>query len=297
METLMIVLLLGAGGLVFGSFAGAQVWRLRAKQLVEDKEAGEPYDIHELKRLQVLTKRHGADDRSRCLSCSHQLAWYDLIPLFSWLSIGGKCRYCHKQIGYMEPLIELGVAAIFVLSYAYWPFGLTTWLEWTRFALWLAACVLMAILFVYDAKWSLLPFRINLALGIVGVIYMLVTMCIYPFGAGQWVSLAGAIAILAGLYYLFSLPGWSGLGDSILGLGLAIILLDWQKAFLAVFIANLLGTLAVLPLLARGKIQRRMHVPFGPFLIMGGVIALLWGPGIISATLDWSSALMNSLMV
>lgn len=297
METLMIGVALGVIGLVFGSFAGAQVWRLRAKQLAEDKDEGEPYDEHEYSRLKLLTRHHGTDDRSRCLSCGHRLAWYDLIPLLSWIAVRGKCRYCRKPIGLMEPLIELGVAAIFILSYVYWPFGLSAWLDWVRLAVWLVACVLMAILFAYDAKWSLLPFRLNIALSVVAVLYLFVATLIQPFGAEQWASLAGSVAILAGLYYLFSLAGWSGLGDSILGLGLAVMLMDWQRAFLAVFIANLLGTLMVLPLLAKGKLQRRMHIPFGPFLIIGGVIALLWGPAIVTAVLDWSNTLMNSLMV
>lgn len=204
---LMIVMLLGAGGLVFGSFAGAQVWRLRAAQLAEDKAAGEEYDAKEYKRLGVLTKHRGVEDRSRCLSCGHQLAWYDLAPLISWVSVKGKCRYCRKPIGYMEPLIELGVAAAFILSYVFWPFGLGTWLDLIRFTLWLIACVLMAILFVYDAKWSLLPFRINIALSVVGVAYLLTTLLISPFTATQWASLGGSVAILAGLYYLFSQPG------------------------------------------------------------------------------------------
>ena len=297
METLMIVILLGAGGLVLGSFAGAQVWRLRAKQLLADKAAGEAYDAKEYKKLSGLSKQHGAQDRSCCLACGHQLAWYDLIPLISWLSISGKCRYCHKSIGYMEPLIELGTAATFMLSYLYWPFGLSSGLEWLRFALWLIACVLMAILFVYDAKWFLLPFRINVALIAVGVLFLLVTVLIAPFGGAQWLSLLGAIAILAGIYYVFSLFGWTGLGDSILGLGLAVLLMTWDKAFLTVFLANLLGTLMLVPLMARGKVQRGMHVPFGPFLITAAIITFLWGPLIIATALDWSSVLMNSLMV
>src|SRR6476661_6297359 len=100
-------------GLVMGSFAGAQVWRLRARQLVEDSSNGESVDSHELKRLRPLTGRKTSEDRSQCLSCGHTLAWYDLVPLASWASTQGKCRYCKKPIGKFEPFIEIGTALIF----------------------------------------------------------------------------------------------------------------------------------------------------------------------------------------
>lgn len=293
----MLVIILFVLGLMFGSFAGAQVWRLRARQLIEDKAAGEPYGTDEYKHLVELTKHHGTADRSRCLSCKHTLAWYDLIPLVSWLSLGGKCRYCRRSIGAMEPLAEAGLAVVFVCSYLYWPFALASSLDWVRFGVWLVACVLMTILFVYDAKWSLLPFGINIALVIVALVGLMISLIISPFEAVQWWSLLGGIGILAGLYFLFSLPGWVGLGDSILGLGLAILLMTWERAFLTLFIANLLGSLWLIPLVLRRKLKRHAHVPFGPFLILAAVIALLWGESIISNVFAWSNSLMNLFMV
>lgn len=284
-------------GMVLGSFIGAQVWRLRAKQLVQDKAAGESYSSREYARLVELTKHHGTDDRSRCLACKHTLAWYDLIPLLSWLSLGGKCRYCRKPIGSMEPMIEIGMAVIFVLSYIYWPFALSSPLDWLRFCLWLVACVLMGILFIYDAKWSLLPFGINVGLVAVAAAFLGVSILITPFEVLQWLSLAGSVMILAGLYLIFSVMGWVGLGDSILGLGLALMLMSWERSFLALFLANLLGSLSLIPLALRRKLKRGTHIPFGPFLITATFISLLWGPLIIAAVFDWSSALMNSLMV
>src|SRR6478609_4310093 len=101
MEHTVWAVILGVFGLLFGSFAGASVWRLRAWQLVADKKAGdEDVDEAELKQLKPLTKATFRTDRSRCLHCGHELAWYDLLPLASWLSTGGKCRYCRKPIGY-----------------------------------------------------------------------------------------------------------------------------------------------------------------------------------------------------
>src|SRR3954468_7466811 len=95
MEQLLICVTLMILGLCLGSFAGATVWRLRARQLVEDKAEGEKVDGKEYKKLLPLTQTTTATDRSRCLHCGHTLAWYDLLPLVSWVSTKGRCRYCH----------------------------------------------------------------------------------------------------------------------------------------------------------------------------------------------------------
>ncbi len=157
MEQLYFCVGLAILGLAMGSFAGATVWRLRARQLVQDKEEGEEYEKKEYKKLLPLTQAKMTDDRSRCLHCEHTLAWYDLVPLVSWLSMWGKCRYCKKPIGALEPTIELGTATFFVGSYLLWPHQLITFLDVTHFILWLIAGVMLAILFAYDLKWFLLP--------------------------------------------------------------------------------------------------------------------------------------------
>jgi len=293
---MLVIITLVMLGLVFGSFAGAQVWRLRAKQLETDKLAGEKVSPKEYRQLHGLL-RPFRKDRSMCLHCQHELQWYDMVPLLSWLSLGGACRYCRHRIGGMEPLVELGLATAFVTSYLYWPYQLVSALEWVQFGVWLIACILMAILFVYDAKWSLLPFAINVGLVAVSVVFVIVHVAITPFASLDWWSLVGGIGILSGLYYIFSLFGWVGLGDSILGLGLALFLGGWDKAFLALFIANLLGCVMLIPLAMKHKLAHGAHIPFGPFLILGALIAFLWGPDLMVAIFDGSGMLINPFMV
>lgn len=283
-------------GAALGSFVGAQVWRLRARQLEEDKRAGEEIPSDEYKRLRKLI-RPAKSDRSECLNCHHKLAWYDMVPVFSWLALRGKCRYCRSRIGSMELLVELGLGAAFVLSYIYWPHGLSGGLEWVRFAIWLIACVLMAILFVYDTKWSLLPFGVNVALIAVAAVFLAVGMVASPLGAAEWWSLLAAVIILSGLYFLFSLPGWVGLGDSILGLGLSLFIAKWSGAFLALFLANLIGCIMLIPLAVRGKLSHGARVPFGPLLILGVFITMLWGNYILEFVFYQLIPLSNSLMI
>ena len=286
MDELLIYFILIVLGLMLGSFAGASVWRLRAHQLRSDKNAGESVDADEYKHLSPLTKATFTTDRSRCLHCEHPLAWYDLVPLVSWLSLGGKCRYCRKRIGRFEPLIELGLAAFFVISYWMWPVPLDTMLAVAQFSIWLVAGVLLAILFAYDLKWYLLPNQIVFPLIALGAVYATLGLIGGAPVLSGLVSIAIAVALLSGLYYvlwLVSKGQWIGFGDVKLGLALAFFTADWQLAFIALFAANFIGCLLVIPGMIAGKVTRMTRIPFGPFLIVGTILAVIWGPGLVQA--------------
>lgn len=285
MDSTITSFLLAILGLMAGSFAGATVWRLRARQLVEDKNAGEEMDKEEFKRLSPLTDATFLSDRSRCLHCGHALAWYDLIPLFSWLSTGGKCRYCRKSIGWFEPVIELSTALFFVLSYWFWPASLINSSEVIYFILWIVAGVMLITLFFYDLFWYLLPNKVVFPLITISVIFAAMSLAKLHDLPWALLNLLLAITILSGLYFVFwvmSKGAWIGFGDVKLGLALALLLGQWQLAFLALFAANVIGCLIVLPGLLTGKITRQTRVPFGPLLIVGAFIAMLWGNAIIN---------------
>ena len=271
-------------GVCFGSFAGAMVWRLRAAQLVYDKKHKEQVDTKELNKLRPLTERSLVKDRSVCLHCGYELKWYDLIPIASWLSLKGKCRQCRKAIGIFELAIEVGVALFFVVSYIFWPFALDSVLGYVGLGTWLAAGVIMAMLAVYDAKWYLLPDRLTIILAILGAL-MVTLMAIQSSDPLMTVAnAAGAVLVMSGLYYVIhraSKGKWVGFGDVKLGVGLGLLLTDWQLALIALFIANLIGTLIVVPLMISGKVSRSTHVPFGPLLIAGTVITFFIGPPIL----------------
>jgi len=284
MNDVFIYVALGLFGAALGSFAAATVWRIRARQLVADKAAGEEYDKKEYKRLKKIIASP-LEDHSQCLHCSYKLKWYDLVPIISWLSLRGKCRNCKTPIGWFEFLMEIGVAAYFILSYVFWPGGVETGLSIAHFVLWLAAGVIMAILFAYDTKWFLLPDKLNIALAIVGLGIVGVTAAETNDLTGTLLSALGSVAILSGLYgalYLVSKGRWVGFGDVKLGVGLALILVDWQLALTALFLANFIGCLIVIPLLATKKLSRNAHVPFGPLLIAGTISAFFLGWAILN---------------
>ncbi|UTX51283.1 prepilin peptidase [Candidatus Saccharibacteria bacterium TM7i] len=271
-------------GAALGSFVTATVWRIRARQLESDKKAGEEYHPKEYATLKKLLGKKTAEDRSQCLHCHKTLSWYELIPVVSWVVQRGKCRSCKKFIGWFEVLAEVGLAVFFVLSYALWPTALSTPLEVTHFVLWLIGGVIMALLFAYDMKWFLLPDVPMIVLIIIGLAVTVLTAVTSDNVTGSLLSAAGAVAALGGLYallYYGSKGRWVGFGDVILGVGLGLLLADWRLALVALFMANFIGCLFVIPLMIAGKLKRNSHVPFGPLLIAGAVVAWFAGPALI----------------
>lgn len=282
---LFVAVGLGLLGLTLGSFAGATVWRLRARQLSQDAAAGEKVHVADKKAIAKLPQKHSLQDRSVCLHCGHTLQWYDLVPLVSWVSLRGKCRYCHKPIGTFEPLIEVGLALFFVVSYLFWPNILDTPLAYAQFVVWLVAGTMLTILFAYDKKWFLLPDVVTFPLIGLGVINAVIAILLSSTPVVAVTSVIASCLVLSGLYYvIYAVSGhkWVGFGDVKLGLALGLLLADWQLAILALFLANLVGTIIIVPMMAFGRIGRRAHVPFGPFLITGWAIAGLFGVKIFS---------------
>lgn len=285
MSSIIFPALLALIGLFLGSFVGATVWRIRARQLRDDEKAGEKIRSHDAEEVNKLKKRSVFNDRSVCLHCGHQLAWHDLVPLFSWIYLNGRCRYCRKRIGNFEPLIEIGMAVFFVVSYLVWPAPLISGIDILHFIIWLIAGVGLFILFVYDAKWFLLPNVVMWPLITLGAASALLTIYDQGFEIAGIMSVVYGGIILSGLYYfiyVLSKHQWVGFGDVKLGFALALLLADWRLALLTLFLANLIGTVIFLPLMATKKLKRHAHIPFGPLLISAYFIAGLFGLKILN---------------
>jgi len=286
MSVFTLAILLGIFGLFLGSFAGATVWRLRARQLRLDAKAGDKPGKNDKAQVAKLQKKSLVSDRSVCLHCGHQLAWYDMVPLVSWLGLGGKCRYCHQPIGRFEPLIELTVGLFFVLSFIWWPLPLDGLYAIASFVVWLIAGVGLILLAAYDLRWFLLPNPVVFTLIGLGVVEALLVWAQDGYSLGAALSILYGCGVLSGLYYVIYVASrhqWVGFGDVKLGLALALLLADWEKAVLALFLANAIGTLIFLPLLLGKRVERQARIPFGPLLISGWFLAGIFGPHII----DW----------
>ena len=250
----------GLLGAAMGSFVDAVVWRLH-------------------------TKRNFVTGRSECEHCHHKLGFWDLIPIFSWVALGGRCRYCQKPISRLAPLTELSLAVLFVVSYFYWPLGLTLMSAQILFAFWLVYLVALAILFVYDLRWQLLPDVIVFPLIGLGLVDAALRVSLQPGAniADYVVYVSLGVLVMAGLYfalYLASKGKWIGFGDIKLAVFMGAVL-GWQKMLVVLMLANIIGLLVVLPGLLSKRLNAKSRVAFGPFMIVAFVIAGLCGDALI----------------
>lgn len=273
-------------GLCLGSFVNALVWRLHM-QLDAD---GNPIVSKKEKAVSSKASDKVADSslsilngRSMCPHCKHELSVKDLVPVFSWLSLGGKCRYCKKPISRQYPFVELLTAILFMISFVAWPTSLDSAWAVLGFATWLIALTGLVALAVYDIKWMLLPNRIVFPLmGIVTASVALQFVIGRPLD--QLVFVVVNCVLSGGIFWiLFQISGgkWIGGGDVKLGFLLGLLLpASATSSFLFLFMASILGLLYSLPLMLTGKLTKTSHVPFGPFLIAGAFVVVLWGEAI-----------------
>lgn len=214
--------------------------------------------------------------RSVCLSCKTKLKWYDNIPIISWLLLKGKCRKCSKKIGKLEILSELGLAVAFLLLsfsidiYAAHP------VAWAIFIMAIFLTLVLGFLAIYDGAYGQLPSSC-LTISIICAIIILAlkewlwfSNSAFSFRFVLWPLLS--VLILGGLYlilYLVSKGKWVGNGDWLLGVAIGLALADPWLALLALFVANLLACLIMLPVVRRTK---NSQIYFGPFLVAAFVL-------------------------
>lgn len=265
-------------GLCFGSFVSALVWRLDKQAKGYKTKAKDQKPINHRNTYSIWT------GRSMCSDCGHKLSVADLIPLFSWLFLKGRCRYCRKKIK-DSPLVEIITAILFVGSYILWPYGFDNE-GLFLFIVWLPTLVLLTALFVYDLRHMMLPDKLTFT--IFGLTLVQLTGQ-FVLSGGElgllWGALLGVVC-LAGLFYLLfhiSNGRWIGGGDVKLGLGLGVLAGSLPSSLLLLFLASAIGTLASMVMILTNKASKKSQVPFGPFLVTAAIIVQLFGPAII----DW----------
>lgn len=209
--------------------------------------------------------------RSQCPHCGQTLAWFELIPLLSFAVLRGRCRKCHQVLSWQYPIVELLTAATFWLTAA--QFGWT----WTLLAAW-AVTATMILIAVYDARWALIPDSFTLALALAALAFGLLVD--FPWIDRLLGTAAGAAFF--GLQFLLSRRRWVGSGDILLG-GALGLLLGWRMLGLGLMLAYLVGAMAAAGLILSRRASHRSSVAFGPYLVVGGFAAWLYGPVLI----DW----------
>lgn len=247
----------GLFGLMFGSFSNVCVHRIP-------------------QRLSIVSPG------SRCPSCGHAIAWYDNIPLVSWLLLRGRCRYCQAGISVRYPVLEL----LMGISWGAlaWYYGFSPFL--------LHAITLISLLWILtliDLETGLLPDVLTLP-GIViglGFAYWLGGMPFFTSAVIGAVAGYGLFWAVAKLFLLLTGREGMGYGDFKL-LAMLGAFMGWQALPFIIFASSVVGAVVgILFIVASGK-QMRAEIPFGPYLALAGAIWLIWGHDI----LGWYIALM-----
>ena len=219
--------------------------------------------------------------RSRCPSCSHPIAWYENIPVASFLWLRGKCSACKVAISPRYPLVEVLTGALFAAIG--WRFGATpTALLWCGFA-----AVLVALAGI-DWDTTLLPDNLTLPLLWAGLVASALGWTI-PLSDALWGAVAGYLSLWS-VYWLFKLTtGKEGMGFGDFKLLAALgAWLGLKMVLPVVLAASILGAVVGIGMKMASTLREGRYVPFGPFLAGAGLVVLLAGQARVLGWLGWA---------
>lgn len=225
--------------------------------------------------------------RSFCPTCKHKLAWYDLIPIFSWFLLNKRCRYCKAQISFQYPLVEFLTGIVFFLTGYSRKINDTFLLEgltpeniqklvFLLFAL--AIFSILIVISIYDFKHKEIPNGFNLTLIAVALMRLFYEAAVT---GKPGLLLSNLIAALVAFLFFFSFvyfsqETWMGGGDAKLAFGLGLFL-GPIYTFLAILLASVIGSIYGLSLMGLKVAGNKTEIPFGPFLALGSFISFTFG--------------------
>ena len=212
---------------------------------------------------------------SHCPACGRRLAPFDLIPLLSFILLRGRCRYCGAPIPWRVLLVESTTGLLFVLLW--YRYGFSSWLLLAT----LYTCFFIVIFFI-DLEHQLVLDR---------VIYpaIVVALLATPFAPGRSAKellLGGLIGFALLFLIAFVYPAGMGMGDVKLATFVGLVV-GFPSVFVALLLSFVAGGLVGGGLLLTGLKGRKDPIPFAPFLVTGGMIAMLYGKEIIDWYLRW----------
>ncbi|MFN0315531.1 MAG: prepilin peptidase [Burkholderiales bacterium] len=218
--------------------------------------------------------------RSTCPGCGHQIRAWENIPVFGYLLLRGKCSSCGKSIGLRYPLIELLTGLM--SAYAGWRYGATLMGAGVLLLCW----ALIALSFI-DFDTQLLPDDITLPLLWVGLLVN-TTGTFVPLQEAVIGAAAGYLALWS-VYWLFKLvTGKEGMGYGDFKLLAALgAWLGWKMLLPVVLLSSISGAIIGIGLILFARHGRSVPIPFGPYLVLGGLVALFWGDSLLRGYLPF----------
>lgn len=225
---------------------------------------------------------------SRCPHCEHRLGKTENIPVFGWLCLKGRCRWCHAPISMRYPIVEAVTGWLFLL--VFWQFGLNL----TTVGYWALLSWLLALSLI-DLDTMTLPNPLTQS----GLVLGLLFQGILGWQQGQMTGFAhqlmfGIAGVVLGIWLLdaIAIIGTLMFGRQAMGGGdpklIAMIgaWLGWKMVLLTCFFACAVGAVIGGSAIALGILKRQQPMPFGPFLALGGAISLFWGEKLINAYIN-----------
>lgn len=254
----MWTLLYAVWGLALGSFIAALTYRLPRKIAI-------------------------SKGRSFCPNCKHQIAWYDNIPLFSYLMLQGKCRSCKKHISLRYPIIEFAGMTIGLLTPVVTG-TVTQNISWLAALPFPAHMVIFAVLLIFlgviitDIEFQIIPDEFVFSLLLI-VLVSILASATQTFFASLAVGFSCAMFLL--VLHLMTRGRGMGLGDVKLAVPVGL-LLGYPLGFLWMFVSFVSGAVFGIGLMLVGSAGMKTKLAFGPFLILGAVITMIFGRVLLS---------------
>jgi leader peptidase (prepilin peptidase)/N-methyltransferase len=212
--------------------------------------------------------------RSACPTCGAQIAWHDNIPVLSYLLLRARCRACGGTISARYPIVEATTGLVFLAAYARFGMGV----EFVVAVVLLSALIAITAI---DLDLQIIPDAITLPGILAGIPASLAT------GWVSWVDSLMGIAIGGGVFLAIILISGGGMGGGDMKLGAMLgAFLGWKLTVVAMFLSVVVGGSVAIGVLATGRKGRKDPIPFGPFLALGGAVALFWGQGLLTWYLE-----------
>jgi leader peptidase (prepilin peptidase)/N-methyltransferase len=274
--------LLGLLGLLVGSFLNVVIHRL--PRMMELRWAAECAELQHpppgaSERQAPAEAFNLMVPRSRCPHCGQQIRWFENIPVLSYLALKGQCANCHAAISARYPFVELLNASLF--AWCGWQWGLTwTALAWSGFS---AAVLALAAI---DWDTTLLPDDITLPLLWAGLCAAALGLSEVSLSSAVWGAVGGYLSLWL-VYWAFKLvTGKEGMGYGDFKLFAALgAWFGWQALIPVILMASLIGAVVGIGIKFFSQLREGGYVPFGPFLALAGLTAMVFGPASILAAI------------
>lgn len=231
--------------------------------------------------------------RSHCDACGRELQWWEMIPLLSFIALRGRCRTCHKEIDIMHFVVELLTGLLFVwwwvIGFAF--FQLTqTPLTVLQPVFWLVVGLIMLVIVVVDIRSFIIPDWATLLLFFLTLLYRIVLIATNAHQPVDFAwALFGSLLLLSFFLLLWFITAKKGIGFGDVKLVFPLgLLMGWPSMFVGIFLAFIIGAVVGIGLLFAKKTAFGRALPFGPFLILGTFLSLLYGDSL----LRWYIALL-----